>query len=80
MAQVRVMGDDADEVTAVLEVLLPLVQACTALVAGAPAELRKRGPGRRVVFELLPAGPTPVTAEQAGPAVRTPRGQLPKGL
>lgn len=72
MAQVRVMGSDADEVAAVLEVLLPLVQASTALVAGSPTELGMRGPGRRVVFELLPAGPGPVTVEQAGPAVRAP--------
>jgi hypothetical protein len=73
MAQVRVMGDDADEVTAVLEALLPLVRACTGLVAGSPTELRMRGPGRRIVFEVLPAGPGPVTVEQAGPAARTPR-------
>ncbi|MFF1284319.1 hypothetical protein ACFVY4_26705 [Streptomyces sp. NPDC058299] len=71
MAQIRVMGDDADEVTRVLEALLPLVNACTALVAGQPVELSKRGPGLRVVFELLPAGPGPVTVEQAGPATRT---------
>jgi hypothetical protein len=37
------MGDDADEVTAVLEMLLPLVRACTGLVAGGPTELGKRG-------------------------------------
>jgi hypothetical protein len=78
MAQVRVMGDDADEVAAVLEALLPLVRASTALVAGSPTELNMRGPGRRVVFELLPAAPSPVTVEQAGPAVRTPRERLPK--
>jgi hypothetical protein len=65
MAQVRVMGDDADEVTAVLEALLPLVRACTALTAGSPTELGKRGPGRRVVFELLPAAPSPITVERA---------------
>ncbi|MGC5236851.1 hypothetical protein [Streptomyces albogriseolus] len=64
MAQVRVMGDDADEVTAVLEALLPLVRACTALTEGSPTELGKRGPGRRVVFELLPAAPGPVTVER----------------
>jgi len=65
MAQVRVMGDDADEVAAVLEMLLPLVRACTGLVAGSPTELTKRGPGRRVVFELLPTAMGPVTVERA---------------
>lgn len=63
MAQVRVMGDE-DEVAAVLEVLLPFVQASTAVVASAPRELSMRGPGRRVVFELLPAAPGPVTVER----------------
>jgi hypothetical protein len=81
MAQVRVMGDDADEVTAVLEMLLPLVRACTGLVAGGPTELGKRGPGRRVVFELLPAAPGPVTMERADgppPAPGRPRRELPR--
>ncbi|MEU5181107.1 hypothetical protein AB0G49_13755 [Streptomyces longwoodensis] len=64
MAQVRVMGDE-DEVAAVLEVLLPFVQTSTAVVASAPQELGMRGPGRRVVFELLPAAPGPVTVERA---------------
>ncbi|WP_086681076.1 hypothetical protein [Streptomyces pseudogriseolus] len=64
MAQIRVMGDE-DEVAAVLEILLPFVQASTALVASAPRELGMRGPGRRVVFELLPAAPSPVTMERA---------------
>jgi hypothetical protein len=75
MAQVRVMGDDADEVAAVLEMLLPLVRACTGLVAGSPTELNKRGPGRRVVFELLPAAPSPVTVERTDRP--TARRQLP---
>ncbi|NUR01389.1 MAG: hypothetical protein HOY79_34140 [Streptomyces sp.] len=74
------MSSDPDEVTAVLDVLLPLLNASTALVAGAPNELGMRGPGRRVVFEVLPAPATPVTVEQDGPPVRTPRGRLPKGL
>jgi hypothetical protein len=64
MAQVRVMGDE-DEVAAVLEVLLSFVQASTAVVASAPRELGMRGPGRRVVFELLPAPASPVTVERA---------------
>ncbi|AXI91345.1 hypothetical protein SAM9427_36885 (plasmid) [Streptomyces sp. ETH9427] len=57
------MGDE-NEVAAVLEMLLPFVQASTALVASAPRELSMRGPGRRVVFELLPAAPGPVTVER----------------
>ncbi|WP_225625777.1 hypothetical protein [Streptomyces werraensis] len=70
MAQVRETGDE-DEVAAVLEVLLPFVQASTAVVASAPRELGMCGPGRRVVFELLPAGPGPVTVERADqPAAR----------
>ncbi|MEU9925110.1 hypothetical protein AB0H51_28145 [Streptomyces griseoluteus] len=63
MAQIRVMGDEA-EVAAVLEALLPFVNASTALVASAPRELGMRGPGRRVVFELLPAPAGPVTVER----------------
>jgi hypothetical protein len=80
MAQVRVMGDDADEVTAVLEMLLPLVRACTGLVAGSPTELGKRGEGRRVVFELLPAAPGPVAVERAdsAPPGRPRRRALPR--
>jgi hypothetical protein len=81
MAQVRVISDDADEVAAVLDMLLPLVRACTGLVAGSPTELGKRGPGRRVVFELLPAAPGPVTVERADapPASRErPRRGLPR--
>lgn len=78
MAQVRVMGDDADEVTAVLEMLLPLIQACTGLVAGSPTELGKRGPGRRVVFELLLAAPGPVTVERADGTPTASRPQRPR--
>lgn len=81
MAQIRVMADDPDEVAAVLEVLLPLVQASTALVASAPRELSMRGPGRRVVFELLPAPAGPVTLERVDgppPAPQTPRRALPR--
>lgn len=53
MAQVRVMSDDDGEVTALLDVLMPLLRAHPAFVASGTRELSKRGPGERVVFELL---------------------------
>lgn len=79
MVQIRVMGDDPDRVTAVLEVLLPLVQAHPLLTVGDPAELGMRGPGRRVVFDLTRADEPPVTirverTDQPPPARR----QLPR--
>lgn len=78
MVQIRVMGDDADRVTEVLELLLPLVRSSTALHVGDPAELRMRGPGRRVVFELTPAGPGTVWLERDDGTKRRPR-ELPRG-
>jgi len=80
MAQVRVMGSDPNEVTAVLDVLLPLLNASTALVVGSPTELKMRGPGLRVALDVLPAPAAPVTVEQDGPPVRTRQRRLPKGL
>ena len=81
MAQVRLMGDDAEEVGAVLEMLL---RACTGLVVGHSTELSKRGPGRRIVFELLPTGPGTVRIERldddAPPPPRPRRArELPRG-
>jgi hypothetical protein len=85
MVQIRVMGDDAERVTAVLDVLLPLVRSCTALHVGDVTELRMRGGrGRRVVFDLTAAGPGPVRVERVDcpepggpPARRRARGALP---
>lgn len=59
MVQVRVMGDDPDRVKQVLGRLLPLIATSGTLIAGDPAELGMRGPGRRVTFEVLPASGTP---------------------
>lgn len=55
MAQIRVMGSDPEDVSAVLDRLLLLVRADSGLIAGPPTELGMRGPGRRVVLEVLPA-------------------------
>jgi hypothetical protein len=60
MVQIRVMADDAAAVADILERMLPLLQASPYLVVGDRKELSMGGPGRRVVFELIPADP-PVT-------------------
>lgn len=74
MAQVRLMSDDPGEVPALLETLLPLLRGHAGLVVSGTRELGKRGPGDRVVFELLLAEPGPVTVEQDGPPARARRG------
>ncbi|MCG8971797.1 hypothetical protein [Streptomyces sp. CL12-4] len=56
MAQVRVMSDDDGEVTALLDVLMPLLRAHPAFVPSGTRALSKRGTGERVVFELLLVG------------------------
>ena len=70
MAQVRVMSDDDGEVTALLETLMPLLRAHPAFLASGTRELSKRGPGERVVFELL-------LADRQGPQVTVERTDRP---
>lgn len=64
MVQLRVMTDDRQRGEEVLELLVPLLGACTALRVSEPTELRHRGGGLRVVLDVQPAG---------GPAVRVER-------
>ncbi|MFF3256436.1 hypothetical protein ACFYWP_36890 [Actinacidiphila glaucinigra] len=72
------MGDDSSRVAAVLEVLLPLLQDHPLLQVGDPAELRMRGPGRRVVFEVtraaVPSAEYRVERDDQPPGTR---GELP---
>ncbi|SEE85401.1 hypothetical protein SAMN05216483_6802 [Streptomyces sp. 2131.1] len=70
MAQIRVMSDDEGEVTALLETLMPLLRAHPAFVASGTRVLGKRGPGERVVFELL-------LADQQDPQVTVERTDRP---
>lgn len=53
MAQIRVMTDDRDEGERVLQILEPLLNACTALVTGSRTTLHHRGGGLRVTYEVL---------------------------
>jgi hypothetical protein len=79
MAQIRVMSDDDDEVTELLDVLMPLLRAHPAFVASSVTALSKRGPGERKVFELLLADREGlrVTVERADTPPRARR-QLPR--
>ncbi|WP_406588637.1 hypothetical protein [Streptomyces sp. NBUL23] len=58
------MSDDKELGEDVLAVLLPLLDACTALRAGEPTRLRHRDGGLRVVLDVQLAAPSPVTAER----------------
>jgi hypothetical protein len=80
MAQIRVMSDGDNEVTELLDVLMPLLRAHPAFVAGSVTTLGKRGPGERKVFELMLAdreGPR-VTVERTDTPPRAARRQLPR--
>lgn len=68
MAQVRFMSDDDGEVSRILDVLGPLLRAHPSFVMSGTRALGKRGPGERVVFELLladGAGGPEITVERA---------------
>ncbi|WP_018569640.1 hypothetical protein [Streptomyces sp. PsTaAH-124] len=84
MVQLRVMTDDKQRGEEVLAVLLPLLNACTALQASEPTKLSHRGGGLRVVLDVQLAGAPTVTVERADeltgtrtrsgpPATRRPR-------
>ncbi|MFE5730209.1 hypothetical protein ACFQ7A_04755 [Streptomyces sp. NPDC056528] len=64
MVQIRVMSDDKALGEKVLAVLLPLLEACTALEAGEPTRLRHREGGLRVVLDVKLARPGRVTVER----------------
>jgi hypothetical protein len=89
MVQLRVMTDDRELGEEVLELLLPLLQACTALRTSEPAELRHRSGGLRVVLDVQPAVAPTVRVEREArpprrgsggpPATRRRRRALPPG-
>lgn len=64
MAQLRLMTDDKQRGEDVLAVLLPLLNACTALQASEPTKLSHRGGGLRVVLDVQLAGAPTVTVER----------------
>ncbi|MFE2749636.1 hypothetical protein ACFXKX_35850 [Streptomyces scopuliridis] len=58
------MTDEKDRGEDVLAVLLPLLNACTALQASEPTRLSHRGGGLRVVLDVQLAGAPTVTVER----------------
>ncbi|WP_341485509.1 hypothetical protein WJ438_40640 (plasmid) [Streptomyces sp. GD-15H] len=74
MVQIRVMTDDRERGERVVEILLPLLQACTALQAGEPTRLSHRGGGLRLVLDVQPTeGPAGVRLEREDTPARPPR-------
>ncbi|MFF3460440.1 hypothetical protein ACFYXH_40420 [Streptomyces sp. NPDC002730] len=75
------MTDDRELGEDVLEVLLPLLKACTALQASEPTRLSHRGGGLRVVLDVQLAGAPTVRVEQvdipAGSGAGATRGGAP---
>jgi hypothetical protein len=64
MVQLRVMTDNKQRGEDVLAVLLPLLNACTALQASEPTRLSHRDGGLRVVLDVQVAGAPTVTVER----------------
>ncbi|GGX36461.1 hypothetical protein GCM10010353_59420 [Streptomyces chryseus] len=76
MVQLRLMTDDRSRGEDVLAVLLPLLNACTALQASELTRLTHRGGGLRVVLDVQPAGPPTVRVDREdGPSGRTRTGR-----
>ncbi|MGW7222441.1 hypothetical protein [Streptomyces sp. NPDC054826] len=74
MVQIRVMTDDRERGERVVEILLPLLQACTALQAGEPTRLTHRGGGLRLVLDVQPnEGATSVRVDRVDTPVRPER-------
>ncbi|MBX9399369.1 hypothetical protein K4749_38930 [Streptomyces sp. TRM72054] len=68
------MTDDRERGERVVEILVPLLQACTALQAGEPTRLTHRGGGLRLVLDVQPnEGPTSVRLEREDTPPRTSR-------
>jgi hypothetical protein len=68
MVQIRVMTDDRERGEQVVEILLPLLQACTALHTSEPTRLTHRSGGLRLVLDLQPnAGPSSVRLDREEP-------------
>jgi hypothetical protein len=71
MVQIRVMTNDRERGEQVVGILLPLLQACTALQAGEPTRLTHCGGGLRLVLDVQPnEGATFVRLDRAGTPVR----------
>ncbi|MET8517924.1 hypothetical protein [Streptomyces sp. NPDC005077] len=85
MVQIRVMTDDRERGELMVEILLPLLQACTALQAGERTRLMHRRGGLRLVLDIQPdEGATSVRVDRAdtpAPPERTGRRRraLPSG-
>ncbi|MFG2176947.1 hypothetical protein ACGFMO_37235 [Streptomyces niveus] len=77
MVQLRLMTDDNERGEDVLAVLLPLLNACTALRASEPTRLSHRGGGLRVVLDVQLAGAPTVTVERSDVPPGSPRGGPP---
>lgn len=73
MVQLRIMTDDIERGEDVTAILLPLLQACTALHVGEPTRLRHRAGGLRLVLDVQPAGPPTVRLDREPARRRTPR-------
>ncbi|MET8420880.1 hypothetical protein ACWD7C_39300 [Streptomyces sp. NPDC005134] len=77
MVQIRVMTDDRERGELMVEILLPLLQACTALQAGERTRLMHRRGGLRLVLDIQPdEGATSVRVDRAdtpAPPERTGR-------
>lgn len=74
MVQIRVMTDDRERGERVVEILLPLLQACAALQAGEPTRLTHRGGGLRLVLDVQPdEGATSVRVDRADAPARSER-------
>ncbi len=74
MVQIRVMTDDRERGERVVEILLPLLQACAALQAGEPTRLTHRGGGLRLVLDVQPdEGPASVRVDRADVPARPER-------
>ncbi|MEU6593272.1 hypothetical protein ABZ923_29285 [Streptomyces sp. NPDC046881] len=72
MVQIRVMTDDRERGERVVDILLPLLQACTALRAGEPTRLSHRGGGLRLVLDVQPTeGPASVRLDRDDTPART---------
>lgn len=66
MVQIRVMTDDRERGELMVEILLPLLQACTALQAGERTRLLHRRGGLRLVLDIQPdEGATSVRVDRA---------------
>jgi hypothetical protein len=83
MVQMRLMGDDEDLVRTTAEVVVQVLRNSGHVIVGDIRDLGVRGPGARLVVEVLLPGPTggepPPTRVRAERADRPRRRELPPG-